>query len=274
MSFSRLGDLIWLIRVVLLIEDEETLCESIWALSYICKFDNEKVDLIYKSSLGEYAFVYLLSPSCRTRHGCVRLIGNFSSGYSVHTQYVIEHLFLDKLSPLLTDEIEEIRKEAFWCVSNLVADTVECRGTVMGHTVFSEVVKGILDTSREVRLEACIVLLNILRAPSETLAQKLELTKHLGVIALGLNLESTPDYLFSLLEICRYLLQAALDDKDSFDSLLKEFEDTGALAAVERHVNYLNTQIAELALEIIEEYFAENRAQDEAMNSGDGFSFL
>lgn len=274
MSFSRLGDLISLTRSVLCVEDEEALCEGIWALGYICKFDNEKVDLIYKSSLGEYAFEYLLSPDCRTRHGCVRLIGNFSSGYSVHTQYVIEHQFLDQLSPLLTDEVEEVRKEAFWCVSNLVADTVECRVTVMNHSVFPEVVKGILDTAREVRLEACIVLLNILRAPCETAAQKLELTKYLGVIALGLNLESTPDYLFSLLEICRYILQAALADKESFDSLVREFQDTGALAAVESYVNYLNTQIAGLALDIIEEYFTENRAHDEAMTSGDGFSFL
>ena len=85
-----------------------------------------------------------------------------------HTQQLIDLGLLNKLSKLSVDFNDSIRKEVYFCYSNIASSTHSHRRLIIQDYFFTSLLNGLVDENIEVRGEACNLISNISQSCIQT----------------------------------------------------------------------------------------------------------
>merc|ERR1711998_260121 len=125
---------------VLALQDEQTVADGLWALSYQTDdntVDNRRIQAVIESMDDCTMLVDLCSHKSEdVRRPALRVVGNIATGSETQTQHVLDAGCLDKLRIFLQDKKEGYRKEACWALSNITAGTaVQIQSVLDGATL-------------------------------------------------------------------------------------------------------------------------------------------
>ncbi|XP_019093605.1 PREDICTED: importin subunit alpha-1-like [Camelina sativa] len=106
--------------------DEQVLTDACWALFYIPKGTNDKIQTVIDAGVVPRLVELLLHPSISVVTPALRTVGNIVRGDDLQTQFVINSGALPCLANLLTQNYKKsIKKETCWTISNITAGTKE-----------------------------------------------------------------------------------------------------------------------------------------------------
>jgi|TARA_B110000881_G_scaffold217366_1_gene234670 importin subunit alpha-1 len=124
-SFSITKNALSKLNAVLTFEDEETVVDALWALSYMTDGSNDQIQGVL-DAVDLKRIVPYLAPTWRTvvQVPALRVMGNVVSGNDAQTQRVIASGAVPSIVAMLNSHKSSIRKETCWVLSNIAAGSV------------------------------------------------------------------------------------------------------------------------------------------------------
>ena len=152
-----------LAAIVTSCNDQETIVDATWALSYISDGDNNRIQEVVNLNLIPSFVKMLNSDITQIIVPALRTLGNIVSGSDSQTQTVVEANVLPALVTLLSHSKKNIRKESCWMLSNIAAGSANQLAQLVGTPNLISKVLTQMSTAAEwdVRKEAVWVVSNI-----------------------------------------------------------------------------------------------------------------
>lgn len=247
-------------------QDQETIIDAIWALSYISDGDNSRIQAVVDLGIIPY-FVHLLqSNKGQLIVPALRTLGNIVSGNDSQTQAVIDANALAAITPLLSHPKKNIRKEACWMLSNIAAGTQDQLSQLMNTPQLLSHVLNQLSSSAEwdVRKEASWVISNI--ATGGNKSHMMQLIEH-GTIRPLCDLLDVGEARLLLLamEALNAILKSVSSghELDDIINLIDEADGIEKLEALQQHEN---EEVYQKSMQMIEKYFSAEDGENESEN--------
>jgi hypothetical protein len=173
--------------------------------------------------------------------------------------------FLDKLCPLLGSLDAEVRRTAYWVLSNTVGGTRDQVMTVMNHALMEQASFGLIDELESVVIEASFVLKNISSTACDH--SLLEYVRKQPLVVDHLVQALTSNHftvLENLLIFSSHLINKAKEEcAGESDSVLQLLFDKGCMEAVQRLVNLPSRMlVTERACDLLSEVFEDEGQVD------------
>jgi len=274
-SLDKLAPIVPVLReLVEKCDDEETLVDACWALSYISDGDNEKIDLVVDNGLCEF-LVKLLQQDQEGKFvaPCLRTLGNVVTGSDHHTQTALEAGLLRVLPSLLESSRSGTRKEAAWTCSNITAGTRSQIGAFLAMPGLPEaIVEALRSGEWSTQKEAAWAISNICNGgSSEHIQCIVERYKVISPICDLLNCADT-----RIISIMLNSIEAIL--KLNANEYVNLIEESDGLEKLESLQNHKDDSIYEQSKRIIENYFGVEEQGEENENlvpniEGNQFAF-
>lgn len=246
-------------------DDQDTLVDAMWALSYLSDGSDERIQTVVDQGVVPTLVDKLLSGVSQVITPALRTLGNIVSGNERQTQATIDANVLPALVQLLSHDKKNIRKESCWMLSNIAAGSLQQMTLLF---VVPELLPRILSqlsssTEWEVRKEAVWVISNI-----ATTGQKphvVQLVEY-GVIRHLSELLDVQDskVLKLVMEIIEIVLK--LEKENPNCNYCQLFDEAGGLSALEILQEHENSEIYEGAVRIIETFFGTEDEEEESEN--------
>lgn len=150
-------------------EDEEIKRFSLIILFYLGYHDTRYLEFYYSYGMLNEIFNLLKSDNSKIVLNALKIFNLViwkDSG--THTQQLIDLGLLNKLSKLSANSNYSIRKEAYFCYSNLASSTHSHRRLIIKDYFFTSLLNGLVDENLEVREEACNLISNISQSCIQT----------------------------------------------------------------------------------------------------------
>ena len=124
-SFSITRNALSKLNTLLTFEDEETVVDALWALSYMTDGPNDQIQGVL-NAVNLKRIVPYMAPTWRTvvQIPALRVMGNVVSGNDAQTQRVIASGAVPSIVAMLNSHKSSIRKETCWVLSNIAAGSV------------------------------------------------------------------------------------------------------------------------------------------------------
>jgi len=114
------------------------------------------------------ALLSLLSHSnLDVQFNSLRVAGNICAGTDKHTAVMLHGGLLEALCPVIEAKERNLRKEAFWLLSNVLASEKSQVEITVRHRCFAGVMKGLTDGDFSLRKEAIVCLGNVVSSKAE-----------------------------------------------------------------------------------------------------------
>ncbi|KAJ5073782.1 importin alpha [Anaeramoeba ignava] len=140
-EFSEISKILPFLLKILYSEDEVTVNDALWAISYISDGPNEMIQAVIESGLL-FRVVNLLShKSIEIQVPALRIVGNIVSGDDEQAQTVIDFNAVPHFLKLLSSDKGSIRKETCWTISNITAGTQDQIQTILDAGIIPKLVK-------------------------------------------------------------------------------------------------------------------------------------
>ena len=97
----------------------------------------------------------------------LKVAGNICAGTDQHTALLLHQGLLETVCPLVEAKERNMRKEAFWLLSNVLASDRALVEMTVRHRCFGGVIKGLNDADLKIRKEAIICLGNLVDSRAE-----------------------------------------------------------------------------------------------------------
>eukprot|EP00750_Incisomonas_marina_P029535 INCI7190.2.p1 GENE.INCI7190.2~~INCI7190.2.p1 ORF type:complete len:519 (+),score=117.82 INCI7190.2:90-1646(+) len=114
------------------VDDDETLTDVCWALSYLSDGEDARIECIIQTGILPKLVSLLNNPKYGNgvKVPALRTIGNIVTGNDKQTQAAIEAGAIGAVAGLLSSDKASIRKEAIWAISNVAAGNAAQVNTV------------------------------------------------------------------------------------------------------------------------------------------------
>jgi hypothetical protein len=172
-------------------EDEETVIDALWALSYISDGEEDRIEAVMNANVVPQLINNLEHPKLQILTPSLRILGNMVSGSDEQTNIVLESGVMGKMASLLCHSRKNIRKEACWLISNVTAGSEEQSNYLMQFDdVLGNIIVQLREGEWEVQKEAMWTLYNLLTSSDHSYIQPLV---ELGTIEPICNILSVDD---------------------------------------------------------------------------------
>jgi HEAT repeat protein len=120
-SFALVQPALPALAKLLLSQDEKTLTDSCWALSYLANGPNDNIQAVIDAGVCRRLVELLTHPSPSVQTPVLHAVGNIVTGEEAQTQTVIDSGGLPALCSLLSHSKDSIQKHACFAISNITA---------------------------------------------------------------------------------------------------------------------------------------------------------
>lgn len=145
-------------------EDEDTLVDACWALSYLSDGNDRHIDAVVELQVCERLVTILRMHRDyrRAKVPALRSLGNIITGSDDQTGVATGAGAVPALISLLQDDKRLVRKEAAWALSNVLAGTKEQLQLVFDHGGIQELLRRLQDDHVQVQQESAWAISNAL----------------------------------------------------------------------------------------------------------------
>ncbi|CAH0559501.1 unnamed protein product [Brassicogethes aeneus] len=240
--------------------DKDVLADTCWALSYLTDGTNEKIQAVLDTGMIERLVQLLYSDVNTVLTPALRAVGNIVTGNDTQTDTVIAAGSLNVMGKLLQHPRLNIVKEAAWTISNVTAGNSEQIQKVLDAGILPPLLHVLQTGDFKSQKEAAWAVTNY--TSGGTVAQLARLVE-LGALKPMCNLLNSKDYktVVVVLDGLCNILNAA-NKMGEVEKVAILIEECGGLDGIEALQSHDNEKIYEKALNIIENYFSENGAED------------
>ncbi|CAD2213705.1 Armadillo/beta-catenin-like repeat/HEAT-like repeat/HEAT repeat/Atypical Arm repeat, putative [Angomonas deanei] len=239
--------------------DTSVISDSAWSISYIGDGPAERVQAVINAGVMPRMVELLASPAHEIRMPAIRAVGNCAAGEEAQTQLVVNLGVLPHLGNLMADSKRTVRKEVCWTISNIIAGTAEQTEAAVNSGVMVPVVQQALSAPElDVRREACFCVSNLLATRIPSYMEYLLNMSLLPPLANCLRVGDTK-ILVVALECVEYCLEygaAVAEATGSTNTVADALYECGAVDSLESLQSHNDVHVYDLALNIIEGYFA------------------
>ncbi|XP_010513590.1 PREDICTED: importin subunit alpha-1-like [Camelina sativa] len=256
--------------------DEQVLTDACWALFYISKETNDKIQPVIDAGVVPRLVELLLHPSISVLTPALRTVGNIVRGDDLQTQFVINSGALPCLANLLTQNYKKsIKKQTCWTISNITAGTKEQIQVVLEANLIAPLVKLLQCAEFDIKKEAAWAISNAASGSHDQIKYLVEqgCIKPLCDLLRCLD----PEILILCLKTLENILKVGEEEKKlgntgDMNHYAELIDDAGGLDKMEDLQNHHdNSEIYDKALRIMETYWLE---EDEGtQQSPEGFNF-
>ncbi|OMJ88325.1 hypothetical protein SteCoe_9736 [Stentor coeruleus] len=256
-----------IVPIILRVNDEDSLADCCWALSYISDGDNQRIQDIIDLGVLETLIQILGHDSEKVTIPCLRALGNIVTGNEDQTQKVLNLGFVDRVATFLISKKVSVKREALWTLSNITAGSDEQINLVLSHPCVNSVVECLKDSDFEIKKEALWTISNATHAKSPNLVLKVI---ELGAFPLLCDILDMKDskILLVVLEAINNLLRAgnaafSSDQEVKNNEVALKFDEIGGLSKMEELQEHPNTKIYKKVIEIMDEHYGLIEVTDE-----------
>jgi len=145
-------------------DDEDTLVDACWALSYLSDGNDKHIDAVVRLQVCERLVTILRMHHDyrRAKVPALRSLGNIITGSDDQTEVATAAGAVPALVALLRDEKRLVRKEAAWALSNVLAGTKHQLQLVFDHHGIQELLARLQEDHVQVQQEAAWAISNAL----------------------------------------------------------------------------------------------------------------
>lgn len=237
--------------------DDEVLTDACWAISYLSDGPNDRIEAVVQSGIVRRLAELLMHHQSTVQTPALRTIGNIVTGNDSQTQAVIASGALASLRTLLSHQKKGIRKEACWTISNITAGSKDQIKAVIEHNLIPPLIN-ILQTSEfDVKKEAAWAISNATSGGTDDQIRHLVskgCIKPLCDLLLCKDTKIIKVALEGLQNILESGSKAGLDE-DNVNKYAEYIEAADGVSKIEQLQYNKNTEIYELARDILDEYF-------------------
>jgi len=243
-------------------EDLDILGNVAWALSYISttEEEEERVESILSHDVSSRIVNLIESSSPKVYAPGLRIVGNIISCSDELAAIVLkEKNLLPSLLKLLDNELNGIRKETLWVLSNIAAGLPAQFESVMGNSVFIEkIIEAARSDSIGIKTEAVYILSN--STDTCTPAQIIRLLNN-GVYNCLIELLDSDNekILLGVLEgisnCLKWGKEFKLNNENGENKFAKQLRNSGGSEKLESLQNHPSDQVYQAVAQIIENYF-------------------
>lgn len=250
-------------------EDPKIQEDCIVTLYQISTTDEEKTQMIVDHNLVSFAVRSLKSASYDCKIHALKIVRNLLATSVDNAETLIEMNILDEFVILLNSNHQDLKKYVFCALRNLLAGEDAQITAFLDHKIVEDAIKGLVDRSYSIRIEAAKMFRCFLRNASKN--QKMELIPQgiFTVLPEALNENNDPKFLVKVLDICALLLEAGREEaervRDGSNQVAFYFDDSGSLEDLEALQYIQNDKVNELAMIIWSEYFGNMDRSDLVM---------
>ncbi|EGD76776.1 importin subunit alpha [Salpingoeca rosetta] len=236
-------------------EDVNVQADAMWGLSYLSDGDNDKIAALIEAGGAPIVVNLLTHSSIRILTPCIRCVGNIVTGTNEQTQVPIDLGCLQHFSRLIQHEKANIRKETCWALSNIGAGTRSQVHALIESNVVPSLLYCLAHGDFRTRKEACWAVTNISNNGCD---EDVRYLISQGCIKPLVDLLTVQDV--KVVEIALDALRNVLrvsQMADGSNPSADWIEEAGGVDHIEMLQQHENDTIYELALDIVESYFAE-----------------
>ena len=258
---------------LLMIQDDEVLMDTCWALSYVTDGGDDRIDLAVQHGVVPLLMTILRERTeNKTRTPSLRTLCNILTGSAAATQAVLDAGILEVLPESIRSTKAQTRKEACWAISNIAAGTAQQVEQVVRSPLLATVIERIENDEFDVKKEAAWVVANILHSysaePNAHTASRAQTLVTLGCIAPMVKMLEVNDAAMQklMLEAVGTLLDAGeliAKGKGGDNTFLKPFDEAEGIDKLEALQTHHNEDVYEKAVAILEKHFGEDDDDDE-----------
>ncbi|CAG9333246.1 unnamed protein product [Blepharisma stoltei] len=241
------------IKIMLEVKDEQITFECLTVIARISTSSNEKIQLIIDSGLIPYVLAGLEEKNQNILGVSIKLLGMICSGTSSQTQFLLNQSILDKLSVVTDYDDHNILKDFCWTLSNIAAGTQAQCETLVNHKIIQFALQSLINPNLEVKREASVVFLNIVKTGTSNIKLKLVSFDIFSIMAIGFEALDLL-YLTNLLLISEHLLRCG-ESSEGINPVSALFEESGCFDKLIKLEHHNNTIISEGCSGILHFFF-------------------
>lgn len=215
------------------------------------------IELVINTGCIPKAVECVLCESRQVHLPAINLLGQISLGDFHHTELLFSLQILDKLSFTILSQDSEVRKQTFWVLSNLSADSAEQSHKIIESPIVFPALKGLLDADLEIRRECSYVFNNLICEASDDNVMKLVEAGLISTITTSLDDETDPRTVLNLLEAVEKVLSIGKppEDSDRLNLLSEQFYALGITSIFEFLLSHDNDKVVDKVQTILDTYF-------------------
>ena len=253
--------------------DEETICDALWAISYLSDdsgVNNERIQTVLNSGCHTRLIQLLMHKSANVKTPALRACGNIVTGDDSQTTIMVNSGLLSALAPLLSHPKKNIRKEACWTLSNITAGNTDQVGTFIESNLTPALIYLLRTGEFEVKKEACWALSNATSSSNPAHLKYLFEQNLIPPLCQILTLRDNKIIKVALEALDNMLKLAQKEDirTGARNLIAAVIEDCGALDQLEALQEHESDDIFNKTSNMLKDYFGGETVEMDANNTG------
>lgn len=254
--------------------NEAFLSKALWGLTNIAKGGLDRGLLVIEAGCLPKAVECVAYGNRMVHLPAVNLVGEISMGDFLQIEGLFELNILDKLSYIIMSRDSEVRRQIFWVLSNITADSAEHSCKVLNSQIIYLALKGLTDTNLEVRREASYIFRNLAYEASVEQALKLVAIGVVPLLKAALDYEEDTRCILNLLDVIRVLLYYGEEDAGSLDNPISQLFCKLRIDEVfDQLVVHSNVCVVESVQLLMARYFELSEDDMDLTNAPEEFQF-
>mmetsp|Transcript_142 Transcript_142/g.283 ORF Transcript_142/g.283 Transcript_142/m.283 type:complete len:519 (+) Transcript_142:127-1683(+) len=256
-------------------QDQETVVDACWALSYLSDGDDARIQTVVDSGVIPTLVNLFANPSSSVITPSLRTLGNIVTGNDVQTQAVIDANILAHSPTLLRHPKKTIRKETCWMLSNIAAGTPPQISSLMNAPqVIPNAIQQLSCGEWDVRKEACWIISNVATGGAWEHVQQLVEQGCMKPVCDLLDVSDSKIILVAL-EAIEAMMKMGEKYNAHYEVIVDEAEGIEKIEQLQEHEV---EEVYNKSVHILEEFFAADEDEDEnlapnAVENCTSFSF-